>query len=161
MPLAQEFVFGPRYMRLPEGYFVLVRKGNEVGAFRLQHVSQKQDGTGTSMYESFILEKERPRNISLTNQKSGVIEIKQVRGIHPFTWQPGNNEIHVGAWKFGCLTPSLVNMSSHFSESDDGFEFAPTAAQTPTDIKPFDQNLRWVHFDNESRVTIPITAVAK
>jgi hypothetical protein len=84
-----------------------------------------------------------------------------MRGIHEFAWQPGQNKLWVGKWWFGCYSPSLVNMSSHFSEKDEGYEFAPTSAQNVAEIDASDKRLRWFRFNPDARIVVPVSDLPK
>jgi hypothetical protein len=157
------FAMGPKYILMPDNFFVLVRKGGELGAFRLTGIQQGEDGLGTAKYESF-LQADGSSSFRKSNviKREGEIEIKPMTGIlHSLTWQPGQNKLWVGKWWFGCFSPSLVNMSSHFSEQDDGYEFAPTSAQNVSEIDSSDKRLKWFRFDPNNRVSVPIADLPK
>ena len=94
--------------------------------------------------------------------KTGEIEIKPIVGIsHSLAWQPGQNKLWVGKWWFGCLGPSLVNMSEHFSEEDTGFEFAPTSAQSIEEVDASDPRLRWFRFNANTSITAQVSELPK
>ncbi|HLK53845.1 MAG TPA: hypothetical protein VKU42_10325, partial [Candidatus Angelobacter sp.] len=73
----------------------------------------------------------------------------------------GQNKLWVGKWWFGCLTPSLINMSSHFSEKDKGYEFAPTSARSVREIDASDNRLKWFRFDPNARIVVPVSDLPK
>jgi hypothetical protein len=157
------FLVGPYSLYAPEGYFVLVRKGREMGAFRLTGVKEGgTNGIGTSAYESYF---QGDGSGSFVNsnvvRRSGEIEIRPMKGIHAFAWQPGQNRLRVGKWWFGCLANQLVNMAPGFSEKDAGYEFAPTSARSITEIDASDIGLRWFRFDVNNRISVPVAELPK
>jgi len=158
-----QFDIGPRYLHMPANFFVLVRKGREVGAVRFTKIEQDVKGIGHSTYESYF-QSDGSGSFLASNvaKRFGEIDIKPMRGVsHSLTWQPGQVKLRVGNWWFGCLSPSLFNMSSHFSEKDDGYEFAPTSAQNITEIDASDKRLRWFRFDPNARISVPVSDLPK
>ena len=102
-PSKTEFVVGPKFIRVPEGSFLLVRKGREIGAIRLVSVVQDTKGIGKSTYESYF---QGDGSVSFRGQGvvrcRGEIEIKPMKSLtHTLTWQPGENKLWVGKWWFG------------------------------------------------------------
>lgn len=157
-----EFTIGPRFVLMPEGFFILVRKGREIGAIRLTKIEEDAEGNGKSVYESYFQRDGSGSFLKSNVQKrTGQIDIKPMRGFHPFVWQPGQDKLWVGRWWFGCFTPRLVNMSTHFSEDDEGFEFAPTSAQTVAEIDASDKRLRWFRYVPDSRIRVPVSGLPK
>jgi hypothetical protein len=162
VPSASEFVMGPNYVLMPEKFFVLVRMGKQIGAIRFTKIERDGDNNGKSNYESYFQGDESGSLVKANViKRSGEIEIKPMRGIHAFAWQPGQNKLWVGKWWFGCLGPSLVNMSEHFSEDDKGYEFAPTSAHSISEIDTTDTRLRWFRFNTNARVRVPVSGLAK
>jgi len=152
------FVFGPTSVYVPEGYFILVRKGRQMGAFRLTKVEEgESNGIGNSTYESYF-QADGSGSFVKPNviRRSGEIDIKPLKGIHAFAWQPGQNRLRVGKWWFGCVANQLINMAPGFSETDAGYEFAPTSAQSVADIDASDVRLRWFRFDANSSISVPV-----
>lgn len=158
-----EFMIGPKFIYMAENSFVLVRRGRAIGAFRLTRIQQDSAGIGKSTYESYY-QGDGTRSLQDSNaiRKSGEIDIQPMAGlVHSLMWQPGLNKLWVGKWWFGCLTPSLVNMSEHFSEEDGGFEFAPTSAQSVAEINVNDSRLRWFRFNPDAGITVPVSELPK
>jgi len=157
-----EFVVGPSYVRIPTNFFILVRKGKQIGAIRLTKVLLDDNNNGQSTYESYF---QGDGSGLLTKQniakRVGAIEIKPMRGIHAFAWQPGPNRLWVGPWWFGCLGPNLVNMSEHFSEEDTGYEFAPTSAQNISEIDTADRRLKWYRYDSDKSIRLEAPTLPK
>jgi hypothetical protein len=57
-----QFTMGPNYVHMPEGYFVLVRRGREIGAIRFTHIEQSTPSLGNSTYESISRETDQARS---------------------------------------------------------------------------------------------------
>lgn len=160
-----EFVFGPSYMVVPEKMFLLVRKGTQLGAFHFTSIESDAYKSGRcyegrSNYESFF-QGDGSGSLIKENvvKRSGNINIEPVKGIHLFAWQPGKDKLWIGNWKFGCMGNNIVNMSLGFSEKDDGYEFAPTSAETLTEIDVTNKNLQWFKFDAKNRFVVPISSL--
>lgn len=161
-PSQPEFAMGPRYVLMPEKFFLLVRKGRDIGAVRFTKIGQDADGNGKSRYESYF-QGDGSGSFLSSNviKRTEEIEIKPMRGIHAFAWQPGQNRLWIGKWWFGCYSPSLVNMSLHFSENDDGFEFAPTSAISVEEINLSDKRLRWFRYAPDASISMPVSNLPK
>ena len=160
---AIHFDIGPRYVHMPEGYFVLVRKGKSMGAIRLIRITQSAPNLGRATYESYFQGDGSGsfRNSSVI-RRSGELDIKPLKGIsHSMMHQPGQDKLWVGKWWFGCLSPSLINMSSHFSDNDEDYEFAPTSARDVTEIDVSDKTLRWFRYDANAHVTVSVPDLPK
>ncbi|MCU1253615.1 MAG: hypothetical protein JWQ49_6644 [Edaphobacter sp.] len=154
---------GPYAVHMPEKFFVLVRKGREIGAIRFTKINLNADGDGESTYESYF-QADGSGSFMNSNviKRSGEITIKPVRGVsHTLSWWPGQHKLWVGKWWFGCMSPSLINMTSHFSDKDEGFEFAPTSAQNIAEIDASDRHLRWFRFDPNARITLQVSDLPK
>jgi hypothetical protein len=153
-----QFVLGPRYIHMPEQLFLLVRKGSKIGAVKFTKIEQDAFGNGKSTYESYF-QGDESRSFLAANvvKRSGEIYIKPMKGFHPFAWQPGQNKLWIGKWWFGCLSPSLINMSLHFSEKGNGFEFAPTSVREIGQVHAADKRIRWFRYDANARITVPVS----
>ena len=148
---------------MPEGFFLLIRNGREIGAIRLIKIQQAQDFTGKSAYESYF---QGDGSGSFLNssviKRSGEIDIRSLRGtIHPLVWQPGQNKLWVGSWWFECSSPSLISMAGHPSSKGTGYEFAATSAREITDIDISDRRLRWFRSDPNTRVSLSVSDLPK
>lgn len=153
-----QFVFSGGYVLIPKGPFLLVRKGRELGAIRFSKIERDGQGNGKGTYESYF-QSDGSGSLLSANvvKRSAEIDIKPMKGIHSLAWQPGQNKLWVGRWWFGCQGPSLVNMTAHFSEKDQGYEFAPTAAEDLREIDASDDRLRWRKFDPNARIEVPVS----
>jgi len=156
-PYSPSFLVGPLALNVPEGYLVLVRKGSDIGAFRIVDIKRDSSGNlGSSRYESYFRGKGNDADVQAREvSRVGEINVKHMRGIHAFAWQPGKDRLWIGKkWWFGCYTPSLVNMSSGFSETDTGYEFAPTASKNIAEIDWSGKQYKWYRFDPNSTVRV-------
>ena len=136
-----QFSIGAGFVYVPEGVFLLIRKGNAFAAIRFKNVhpapykkatgvsAEQTDCEGTADYESYF-QPDASGSFSRPNvtRRTGHIVIKPLKGFHPLAFQTGQDKLKVGNWWFGCLCTTLVKMSLHFSDKDLGFEFAPTSA---------------------------------
>ena len=157
------FTVGPRFVHMPQGFFLLVRKGTQVGAIRFEKIDQTNAITGASTYQT-VFQRHGSGSFNGPNviSRGGEIRILPLKGFsHSTMHQPGPNRVYVGPWWFGCLSPSLVNMSKHFSEKDSGYEFAPTSAQNPKDLDASDPRLHWFRYNSETRIDIPVSELPK
>jgi hypothetical protein len=152
----------PRYVLLPEKFFLLVRRGSELGAIRFTRIDSDPVGNGKATYESYF-QADGSGSFVTPNvvKRSGVIDIRSMRGIHAFAWQPGQNKLRVGTWWFGCLGPGTINMSSRFAEKDNRFEFAPTSARSLEEIDASDKRLRWFRYEPDARIRLPVSDVPR
>jgi hypothetical protein len=158
-----QFDMGPYSVHMPEKFFVLVRKGREIGAIRLTKIKLDSDGNGESAYESYF-QGDGSGSFMNSNvvKRSGEITSKPVRSItHTLSWEPGQHRLWVGKWWFGCMSPTLIPMSPHYSKKDEGFEFAPTSAQNITEIDASDKRLRWFRFDPDTRISVQVSDLPK
>jgi hypothetical protein len=147
-----EVVIGPETLSMPLDYFVLIRIGPEVGAFRFVSADETDFGRlGTAEYESYVLRKQ-PRDPDgfLSKKRAGRVRIEQLRGFHPFAWQPGQNVLRVGGWKFRCLAPRLVDLSAGANIQELHIEVALTAITKAEDLDPTAGSLLWYHMDGHS-----------
>ncbi len=161
-PVQAQFAMGPRYAYIPEGYFLLIRKGTALGAIRLVSIHQDTLGNGSSTYESYFQSDGSGSFLTATVvRRAGKIDIRPLVGLHPFNWQPGQDRLRVGDWWFGCPTPSLVNMSGHFAVKDQGYEFAPTSAKDIHEVDALDKRLKWFRYDENTEVIMPVASLPK
>lgn len=159
-----KFVVGPRFVHMPKGVFVLVRRGREIGAIRFTRIEPSGAiGQGSATYESYF-QGDGSGSFLTTNvvKRSGEITIKPLKGIsHSTMWQPGQDKLWVGKWWFGCLGITLVNMSPHFGEKANGFEFAPTSARDVSEIDISDKRLQWFRYDSNASITLSVSELPK
>jgi hypothetical protein len=171
-----QFSIGAGFVYVPEGVFLLVRKGNLFAAIRFMNVhpappkmatrisAEQTNCEGTADYESYF-QADGSGLLQRSNviKHTGRIDIKPLKGFHPFAFQTGNDKLRVGKWWFGCLCPTLVKMSSHFSDKDLGFEFAPTSAHQVGEIDVLDNRLRWFRQSEteNTHINIPVTDLPK
>src|SRR5882757_5201769 len=74
-PYSPFFIVGPYALYVPEGYFVLIRNGPDIGAFRIVNIMFDSSGRlGTSQYESYFL----PNGSSASLQAHAVKRVGEV-----------------------------------------------------------------------------------
>jgi len=158
------FIAGPRYMYLPKGAFLLVRKGDQFGAFRFIDINPiGPDSHGTATYESYFLSTGARSFVNgQLVRRSGEIRFGHHWVVsHTIQGQSRQAKLWVGPWWFGCGSLHLVNMGEHFDEKSDGFQFAPTSATKIEEIDFSDSRLRWLSYDDNSSIHLPISGLAK
>ena len=162
--LSTGFIVGPRFVHVPKGVFLLVRRGREIGAIRFTRIEPSGGiGQGSSTYESYF-QGDGSGSFQTVNvmKLSGVIDIKPIRGVsHSLSWQPGSNKLRVGRWWFGCLSIDLINMSPHFFQYDQGYEFAPTSAHEITEVDASAMGLKWFRYDANSSIKLSLAVLPK
>lgn len=158
-----EFAIGAETLSMPLSYFVLIRIGSEVGAFRFLSAKEADFGRlGTSEYESYGVRRLPQDGGGLMGEKRiGTINIKQLKGVHPFAWQPGQNVLRVGQWKFRCLAPRLVDLSDGAPIQKLNIEVALTAVTRVDDLDPTANSLQWYRMDGHSTRRVRIDDLEK
>jgi hypothetical protein len=167
--LATHFVIDGGDIEVPIGAFLLVRKGNEIGAIRLTSI----DPTGTewlgkSVYESYF-QGDGSGSFLAGNvvRKTGDLNLQPSKGPGRgiYIYKPGPYRARIGKWSFGFYGPGRMAMTDHSfwtgDLSDHGFEFAPTCACDLSEIDVHDKQLRWFRFDRNANVTLALADLAK
>src|SRR4051794_16476048 len=108
---SKQFVVGPSAVLMPEGVFLLIRKGRKTGAIRFTKIDRKTDGTGKATYESYFQSDGsnsfQPQTL---RKRTGEINVKPLKGFHPFAFQFGNTKVKIGEWSFEAYSPGLLFM---------------------------------------------------
>jgi hypothetical protein len=160
----EEFVVGPGEILAPKGVFLLIRKGREVGAIQFTEIEQGSEvGTGRATYESYFQRDGtgsfRSRNVE---KKTGVVDLKPLKGVGRMSFQLGKDKIQVGKWAFRSGYPGRIDMWPYRgSEKDYGYEFAPTSARSVSEIDTSDKRLQWFRLDKDRRITLPVAELPK
>jgi hypothetical protein len=159
-----QFVFGPSEVSVPKGAFLLVRKGREIGAIMFTSIElTKTEDPGKATYESYF-QGDGSSSFQGANvvKRTGVIDLKRLKGIGRLSFQTGRRKIQVGKWSFASDYPGRVNMwPYHGEERDYGYEFAPTSARDVKEIDASDKRLRWFRFDPNTSVAVPVADLPK
>ena len=159
-----DFIVGPRAVRLPVGRFLLVRKGHALGAIRFTNGQHGESNSyGTASYESYF-QGDGSGSFLASNvvKQSGEISLKPLTGIGRLSFGGGKRRLRVGTWSFACHAPGWMNMWPFGEdERDQGFEFAPTAAQELAEIQVLDKRLQWFRYDSNSSRTLHLSDLAK
>jgi len=157
---ANQFVMGPGEVGIPTGFYLLIRKGSQIGAVRFTSAqSNPVPGTGTANYESYFpADASGSFRSTAIRKQSGEIDLKPLKGIGRLAFQTGKDLIKVGDWSFRSTAPGTINMWPYRgSQKDYGFEFAPTSARQVGEIDASDKRLRWFRFDPNARVNLPVS----
>src|SRR5205807_3245695 len=120
-----QFVVGPGEVLAPKGVFLLIRKGQEIGAIRFTNIQRgKEVGTGKASYESYFQSDGSGLFRSPNIQKqTGFIDLKPLKGIGRASFQFGKDKVQVGKWAFRSGYPGRINMWPYRgSEKDYGYE---------------------------------------
>ena len=160
---ATEFVVGPSAMRIPQGFFLLIRKGQKIGAIRFTYIERRKDGLGKASYESYF-QSDGSFSFDSPNvrKQTGEINVKPLKGFHPLAFQFGKTKVRVGEWAFEAATPRLLFMFPYGrSDKDYGYEFAPTSAQNIEEIDASDKGIRWFKYDDNSSVKLSVSDIPK
>jgi len=159
-----QFVVGPSVVLMPQGVFLLIRKGRDIGAIRFTSI--EQGGTveaGKATYESYF-QSDGSGSFRSPNvrKQTGEINLKPLKGVGRLSFQSGQDKLRLGHWSFGTAYPGVMNMWPYRgSQKDYGYEFAPTSAREVGEIDVSDKRLRWFRFDRNTRVTIPVSDLPK
>jgi hypothetical protein len=161
------FCFHGAGVNLPIGYFLLIRKGTQVGALRILKItpnhqieSRANEWIGTVDYESYFGDS---ANSALAKGKkvSSTLHFGQMKGFgFHYSWQSGNREAVVGPWRFlffnqdGMFTTSVDFW--HGVNDDSGHQFAATNAAEVNQIKPNDSTLQWFSYDQNRDIPCPV-----
>ncbi len=98
----KQFVVGPSAVLMPQGMFLLVRKGSELGAIRFTSIERSAEGTGKASYESYF-QGDGSGSFRAPNvrKQAGEIDVKPLKGFHPFAFQTGKTRIRIGQFADG------------------------------------------------------------
>jgi hypothetical protein len=120
-------------------------------------------GVGKATYESY-LQSDGSGSFRSPGvlKRTGEINLKPLKGFHPFAFQLGNYKIKVGEWSFSSSDPRSLDMGPFWKkEKDFGYEFASTSAQSIDEIDASDKRLRWFRYDTETKVVLPVADLPK
>ena len=158
--LATRFIVSAGSVRMPLGAFLLVRKKAEVGAIRLTSIDPTStDSLGKSAYESYYQANGSgslvARNVV---RETGELDLKDLKGPGRdiFIYRPAGYKALMGKWSFSFISPSAILMPR-----GQDFEFAPTSACDVSEIDVHDKRLRWLQFDRNASVILPLADLPK
>jgi hypothetical protein len=159
-----QFVVGPSATLMPQGMFLLIRKGRKIGSIRFTNIEEGgKPGTGKASYESYFQSDGsgsfRSRHV---RKKTGEIDVKPLKGFHPLAFQTGRTKVKVGDWSFESDAPGSLYMWPYGrSEKDYGYEFAPTSSQSVDEIDASDKRLRWFRYSADTKVVLRVSELPK
>jgi len=157
-------IVGPRAVGMPQGVFLLIRNGKEVGAIKFSGIEAGDVPLiGKATYESFFQgDGSGSFQSSTVVHRSGEVSTKQLIGIGRMSFGGGKRKVRVGKWSFAYHFPAWVSMYPYGEvERDYGFEFAPTSAREIAEIDPSDKQLKWFRYDSNTSTTIQLKDLAK
>jgi len=157
-------------LNLPLGKFLLIRRGNQVGALRLTRITpdtntkpSASEWLGTIAYESYFADGGHTFSDSSVVKTSDELRFGRIKGFgFHYSWQSGKMTAHVGPWMFIFFDQDGMFMTSYDRwngvEHDSGLEFAPTGATELADINPKDPRLHWYKRDPNTDIPCPVPA---
>jgi len=155
-----QFVMGPSEVLVPQGAFLLVRKGRKIGAIKFTSIEQGSTvGTGKASYESYF-QGDGSGSFHSPNvrKQTGDNDLKPLKGIGRLSFQVGKDRIRIGEWSFLSSSPGAVSMWPYRgSQKDYGFEFAPTSATDISEIDVTDKRLHWFRYDLNLKTSIHLS----
>jgi hypothetical protein len=155
-------------VNLPIGKFLLIRKGNQVGALRLTRITRDTttkpragEWLGTVAYESYFAEGSRPLNDSSATKTSEKLKFGRIKGFgFHYSFQSGNMTARVGPWKFLFFDEDGMFMTAYDRwngiDHDSGLEFAPTGSTDLASANPQDPRLHWYRQDPNTDIPCPV-----
>ncbi len=149
---------------MPQGYFLLIRKGQKIGAIRFTNIVKGiKPGIGQANYESYFQDDGSLSFISSNVRKrTGKINLKPLKGVGRLSFQFGSDKIKIGKWSFFTGSPGAIDMyPSWGDEKDYGYEFAPTSADSVEEIDVSDKRLKWFRFNADERVELTASELPK
>jgi hypothetical protein len=157
-------------VNLPLGKFLLIRRGNQVGALRLTRITpdtntkpRAREWLGTVAYESYFADEGQAFSNSSVVKTSDELRFGRIKGFgFHYSWQSGDMTARVGPWKFLFFDEDGMYMTTYDRwngiEHDSGLEFAPTGATELAHINPKDTRLHWYRRDPNTDIPCPIPA---
>jgi hypothetical protein len=143
---------------IPEGYFLLIRRAQSIGAIRLEHVKEsKEAGTGAADYESYFVSDEGALSSKAAVRRHGVVRDGALVGIGRTSAKVGDTRLRLGPYSFDYGFPECVRMyQAGKPEEDEGFEFAPTDV---TKIENVDARAawRWFRVEKNRRLVLKLS----
>lgn len=159
----RRFIVGPLEIRPPQGVFLLIRKGSQVGAIRFVRVNTGTGDTGSAIYESFFQGDGSGSFLNASVVKiSESTEWKPWVGIGRLSYQPGQRRIRVGQWSFGSNDPGNIAMWPYRKTPGDyGYEFAPTSAEDISEVDATDKRLKWFRYFDGDPIYLSVSSLPK
>jgi hypothetical protein len=155
-------------VNFPIDQFLLVRKGDQLGAIKLtgilpdtQNKPKASEWLGTVNYESYFTSNSKAP-FAFGPMRSDKLVFGRIKGFgFHYSHQSGNLKAQVGPWGFWFFYPNGMFMTSVDFWSgvnhDSGLEFAPTSAKTVGQLDPNDSRLHWYHYDGNSDFPCPLS----
>jgi len=171
---AAGFCFHASGVNLPLGKFLLIRKGDQVGALRIIQITpdtqskpRAGEWLGSVEYESYFILKPSDSFSQLANRKHlRELRFGRIKGLgFHYSWQSGNQEAVVGPWKFLFFAQDGMFMTAmdfwNRANHDSGLEFAPTNITEVDLLDPRERELHWYPYDENRDIQCPVEAFSK
>ena len=144
------YKIGPTGMEVPFNRIVLIRKGQDMGAFKFTYYEEK-----CAEYEWYF---PLQNSSNKTESGKGVVRDIFVTVIGRLAFQFGNTRIKCGSLKIGWNRYNIVNFYGTEEEYlNASIELAPTNKDRIQDINISDPNLKWYRCTEEERnITIQL-----
>jgi len=171
---AAGFCFHASGVNLPLGKFLLIRKGDQVGALRITQITpdtqskpRAGEWLGSVAYESYFISKPSDSFSQSANSKHlGELKFGRMRGFgFHYSWQSGDLKAIVGPWKFLFFAQDGMFMTAvdfwNGAIHDSGLEFAPTNITEVDLLDPRERELHWYPYDENRDIQCPVEAFSK
>ena len=137
-------------MRVPLNRVVLIRKGQEIGAFKLTYCEEKR-----AQYEWYY---PLQHGLDKVNNGKGALRNRFVSFIGRLAFQLGNTQIKCGPLKIDWNGYNVVSFFGTEEERQNcSVELAPTNKEKIEEINLSDPNLKWYRWTEEKRkIKIPL-----
>jgi hypothetical protein len=164
------FCFHGGGVNLPIGKFLLVRKGDQLGALRItaitpgdQAQARGSEWIGTISYESFFAGGHKSLADKSATHLTSTLNFGRMKGFgFHYSYQSGNYKSIVGPWRIPFFYPDGIYMTSvdfwNGINHDSGLEFAATNARQVSQLDPSEPRLVWYRYDNNRDIPCPVSA---
>jgi hypothetical protein len=171
---AAGFCFHSSGVNLPLNKFLLIRKGDLLGALRITRISpdthtkpKAGEWLGTVAYESYFISKSSESfSLSANGKHQGELIFGRIRGFgFHYSWRSGDQEAIVGPWKFRFFDQDgmFMTVASFWNGADHdfGMQFAPTNITDVSQLDPTASGLHWYSYDKDRDIPCPVEAFSK
>lgn len=164
------FCFHSAGVNLPIGKFLLIRKGDQLGALKItaitpgdQAQARGSEWIGTVSYESLFIDRHGSLASNAAIHRTSTLTFGRMKGFgFHYSYQSGNYKSIVGPWKIPFFYPDGFYMTStdfwNGVNHDSGLEFAATNATQVSQLNPNEPRLVWYRYDNNRDIPCPVSA---
>lgn len=145
----------PEGVCLADGTFALFRKEGKVTAVRLTTITPRIEGevsSGCARYEAYAFASEGTKGAAGARSE-GTVSTFDLRGFHPFNWQPGHDRLRVANLTLLYFHPACLYLFEEITMptppgGDPHVEYATTRWRHVQEIDPADPTLVWYRPDS-------------